>query len=100
MVEQKLPLTFKLSAELLNLKTIQGQLARQKHYAEAHQVQIKAQQMEEEERERYMQQRHKKIVAAEATLIYKQANEMNVLRKKIETGMNERLKQREIEHNK
>jgi len=25
--------------------------------------------MEEEERERYMQQRHKKIVAAEATLI-------------------------------
>jgi hypothetical protein len=32
-------------------------------------VQIKAQQMEDEERERYMQQRHKKIVAAEATLI-------------------------------
>ncbi len=28
MLEQKLPLTFKLSAELLNLKTIQGQLAR------------------------------------------------------------------------
>ena len=25
---------------------------------------------------------------------------MNALRKKIETGMNERLKQREIEHNK
>ena len=69
MLEQKLPLTFKLSAVLLNLKTIQGQLARQKQYAEAHQVQIKAQQMEDEERERYMQQRHKKIVAAEATLI-------------------------------
>jgi hypothetical protein len=69
MLEQRLPLTFKLSAELLNLKTIQGQLARQKQYAEAHQVQIKAQQMEDEERERYMQQRHKKIVAAEATLI-------------------------------
>ena len=67
--ENRLPLTFKLSAELLNLKTIQGQLARQKQYAEAHQVQIKAQQMEDEERERYMQQRHKKIVAAEATLI-------------------------------
>ena len=82
------------------MKQIQQQLARQKQYAEAHQVQIKAQQMEEEERERYMQQRHKKIVAAEATLIQKQANEMNALRKKIETGMNERLKQREIEHNK
>jgi hypothetical protein len=37
-LEQKLPLTFKLSAELLNLKQIQGQLARQKQYAEAHQV--------------------------------------------------------------
>lgn len=74
------------------MKQIQQQLARQKQYAEAHQVQIKAQQMEEEERERYMQQRHKKIVAAEATLIQKQANEMNALRKKIETGMNERLK--------
>lgn len=99
-LEAKLPLSFKQSAELLNLKQIQGQLARQKQYAEAHQVQIKAQQMEEEERERYMQQRHKKIVAAEATLIQRQANEMNALRKKIETGMNERLKQREIEHNK
>ena len=92
MLEQKLPLTFKQSAELLNLKMIQQQLARQKQYAEAHQVQIKAQQMEEEERERYMQSRHKKIVAAEATLIQRQANEMNALRKKIETGMNERLK--------
>jgi len=100
MLEQKLPLTFKLSAELLNLKTIQGQLARQKQYAEAHQVQVKSIQMEDEERDRYMQSRHKKIVAAEATLIQKQANEMNALRKKIETGMNERLKQREIEHNK
>ena len=47
-----------------------------------------------------MHQRLKKIVAAEATLIQKQANEMNALRNKIETGMNERLKQREIEHNK
>jgi hypothetical protein len=84
----------------LNLKQIQGQLAKQKQYAEAHQVQIKAQQMDEEERERYMQQRHKKIVAAEATLIQKQTNEMSALRKKVETGMNERLKQREIEHNK
>ena len=43
MLEQKLPLTFKQSAELLNLKQIQQQLARQKQYAEAHQVQIKAQ---------------------------------------------------------
>lgn len=56
--------------------------------------------MEEDERERYMQQRHKKIVAAEAKLIQKQQNEMAALKKKIEANMNERLKQREFEHNK
>ena len=56
--------------------------------------------MEEEERDKYMQQRHKKIVAAEAKLIQKQQNEMSALKKKIESLMNERLKQREFEHNK
>ena len=47
-------------------------MARQKEYAEAHKVQVKAQQLEKEEHEKYMQQRHKKIVAAEAKLINKQ----------------------------
>ncbi|CDW71390.1 UNKNOWN [Stylonychia lemnae] len=99
-LEQKLPLTFKQSAELLNLRQIEQNLARQKSYAEAHQVQVKAQQLEEDEREKAVQARHKKIVAAEAKLIQKQQNEMNALRKKIEGAMNERLKQREFEHNK
>jgi hypothetical protein len=44
--------------------------------------------MLEEERDRYMQQRHKKIVAAEAKLIQKQQNEMNALRKKVDSTMN------------
>ena len=35
-LEQTLPMTFKHSAELLNLKQIQQQLARAKEYAEAH----------------------------------------------------------------
>ena len=56
--------------------------------------------MEQEESEKNMQMRHKKIVAVEAKLITKQQNEMNALRKKIEAAMNERLKQRENEHNK
>ena len=47
-----------------------------------------------------MQSRHKKIVAAEAKLIQRQQNEMAALRKKIESNMNERLKTRELEHNK
>ena len=99
-LEQKLPMTFKQSAELLNLRTIEQQLARQKQYADAHQVQVKAQMMEQEESEKNMQMRHKKIVSVEAKLITKQQNEMNALRKKIEAAMNERLKQRENEHNK
>jgi len=49
----------------------------------------------EEEQERYIQVRHKKIVAAEAKIIQKQQNEMGVLRKKVDTNMNGRLKQRE-----
>lgn len=56
--------------------------------------------MEEDERNKYLQSRHKKIVAIEAKLISKQQNEMSALRKKIESGMNERLKQRELEHTK
>jgi hypothetical protein len=37
-LENKLPLIFKDSAELLNLKKIQGNLAKAKQYADAHQV--------------------------------------------------------------
>jgi hypothetical protein len=48
--------------------------------------------MEEDERDKAIQARHKKIVAAEAKLIQKQQNEMNALRKKIEGNMNEKLK--------
>lgn len=47
-----------------------------------------------------MEMRHKKILAAEAKLMQKQQNEMNALKKKLEARMNERLKLREVEHNK
>jgi hypothetical protein len=43
---------------------------------------------------------HKKILASEAHLMGKQSNEMNALKKKLEGRMNERLKLREVEHNK
>lgn len=47
-----------------------------------------------------MQERHQKIITAEAKLISKQQNEMNALKKKLEANLNERLKLRETEHNK
>ena len=70
-LEDMLPLTFKFSAELLNQQRIQENLAKQKKYQEAHQIQIQCQEMEANEREAYMLNRHKKIIAAEAALIQK-----------------------------
>jgi hypothetical protein len=99
-MEESLPLTFKFSAELLNLRKIQTNLAKQKNYQDAHQVQQRANEMEEGERQAYMELRHKKILSAEAKLMQKQQNEMNALKKKLEGRMNERLKLREVEHNK
>ena len=58
------------------------------------------QELEAVERESYMQNRHKKIISAEAKLIQRQQNEMNALKKKLESNLNERLKLRETEHNK
>ena len=58
------------------------------------------QELEIREREKYMKERHKKIIASEAKLIQKQQNEMNALKKKLEGNLNERLKLRENEHNK
>lgn len=55
--------------------------------------------MEKDEYEKYMNSRHKKIVAAEAKLIQKQQNEMHAMRKKQEMVMAEKLKIRDHEHN-
>lgn len=41
---------------------------------------MQAQQLQQEEMERHIQTRHKKMVAAEAKLIAKQQNEMSALK--------------------
>jgi spore maturation protein CgeB len=56
--------------------------------------------MEDNERNRYAEDVHKKVNASEANLILKQSKEMQALKKKLEAKMNERLKIRENEHNK
>lgn len=50
-MEENLPLAFKFSAELLNMRKIQTNLAKQKDYQEAHQVQQRANEVEEKERQ-------------------------------------------------
>lgn len=52
-LEQKVPMVFKASSEMLNLKKIQDQLVRQKEYGEAHKVQAKIFELEKEEQEKY-----------------------------------------------
>lgn len=99
-MEQKLSTTFKNSTELLNLRKIQTNFAKQKDYKEAHEVQVRANDLEAKEREAWEVNCHKKILASEATLMQKQQQEMNALKKRLEGHMNERLKMREVEHNK
>lgn len=48
-LEKKLPMTIKPSPELLNMRQIQANLAKQKEYSEAHKVQVRVQQLEHDE---------------------------------------------------
>ena len=96
-LEQKLPIKFKPSPELLNLRKIQLSLAKQKEYKEAHQVQVRAQKLEKFEHDKYMEDRAIKIENLEQKLFQKQENEMDALRKRIIAGENEQKKQRAIE---
>lgn len=47
-----------------------------------------------------MMERENKILKSEAKLITRQQNEMNALKKKLESNLNERLNLRETEHKK
>lgn len=71
-----------------------------KKYADAHEIQQEAAVLEEEEIEKFAEERQKKMVTAEATMIQKQQQEMNALKKKLESALNAKLKVREQEHSK
>lgn len=96
-LDTKIPIKFKPSSELLNLRRIQVNLAKQKEYKEAHQVQIRAQKLEKQEMARYEEDRNVKIMKSEEQLFQLQDNEMEALRKRIIAGENEQKKQRALE---
>ena len=56
--------------------------------------------MEAKERKFYEEDCRRKVNASEANLMNQQSKEMEALQKKLETKMSERLKMREVEHNK
>jgi len=61
---------------------------------------MRANDLEEKERDLFMVEVQKKVLSSDANLMACQQNEMSALRKKLEGRMNERLKLREVEHNK
>ena len=96
-LEETIPNNFKPSAELLNLRKIQFNLAKQKEYAEAHNVQVKCNKIEKREVHQYTQTRDRKKQSCEQQMLHQQDNEMAALSKRIEAGENEQKKQRAIE---
>ena len=92
--------SFRASAPLLNLRRQQEHCAKQKNYQEAHELQQKALILEQKEKEKLLEEVRRKVNAAEANLINKQSKEMAALQKKLESKMLDRMKMREVEHNK
>eukprot|EP00828_Plagiopyla_frontata_P041928 TRINITY_DN6129_c0_g1_i12.p2 TRINITY_DN6129_c0_g1~~TRINITY_DN6129_c0_g1_i12.p2 ORF type:complete len:210 (+),score=56.44 TRINITY_DN6129_c0_g1_i12:148-777(+) len=96
-LEESLPQKPKDSAELLNHRKIEEQLAKQKDYIEAHKVQQLCLQMETEEYEKWTGQRRQKIRNQLLQLKQKQDNELNALRQRIVSGQDEQRKVRSLE---
>jgi hypothetical protein len=69
-------------------------------YVDAHKVQANVAQMEQDEQEKHLANRSKKIISAEATLMNKQQNELKALIKKNQAIEDGQLKMRDVEHNK
>ena len=88
---------YKKSPDLLSMENMHQNLARQKEYKDAHKVQMKAQELEKTERERYNQTRYKSAEALQSKMIKKQEMELESLRKRIIAGENEQKKQRALE---
>ena len=96
-LEEKIPYKFKPSTDLLNLKRIQVNLAKQKEYKEAHEVQVRAQKLDQEENQKYAENRDLKIQNAMTKLLQSQDKEMEALRKRVIAGESEQKKQRALE---
>lgn len=96
-IDKKLGDNYKKSPELIGLLSMQKNLAKQKEYQQAHQIQIKAQELEIKEQNKYYQDRQKRIEQYESKIIKQQETEMESLRKRIIAGENEQKKQRALD---
>merc|ERR1739848_910859 len=91
------PLLPKFSKELLNLRKIQQHLARQKDYAEAHKMKLKADSLEGWELEKQQNERQQQMFKKEAAFKHKQGQERKALKKRITSGRETRKRQRQFD---
>jgi hypothetical protein len=87
----------KFSKELLNLRSIQQTLAKQKEYAEAHKIKLKADNLEAFELEKMRNQHQLRLSNVVEKFKSKQTSELGALRKRVQTGREEQKKQRQLD---
>mmetsp|Transcript_29230 Transcript_29230/g.76744 ORF Transcript_29230/g.76744 Transcript_29230/m.76744 type:complete len:213 (+) Transcript_29230:301-939(+) len=87
----------KFSKELLNLRSIQQTLAKQKDYGEAHKIKVKADNLEAFELEKMRNQHQMKLSTVVEKFKAKQSAEILALRKRVQTGRDEQKKQRQLD---
>jgi len=95
----ELPKHPKFSKDLLNLRKIQETLAKQKSFADAHKVKLKADKLEAQELERINHDRAEKYAKREASILARHRAELLAMRKRMERGKAEleRARKKELE---
>jgi len=86
-----------MSSEYLNLKKIEENMVKQKKFGEAHQIQQTALSMEDEEVQKHLHWRQKKIIQEEQHLIQQQTMIIASLKKKHEASEFEEFREFEEE---
>lgn len=88
-LEENMPDLFKGSPALIELHTQHRNLAKQKNYQQAHKIQIQANKLETQERNKYQKELDHKIDVQLRKLVKQQDMEVESLKKRIIAGENE-----------
>jgi hypothetical protein len=95
-VEQSIPMGKRETSEMINLRRVEEQLAKQEDYIGAHTIQRQITEIERKENEKWMLMRNTKIRNLISQLQSKQEVELAALRQKIMQGFEEQKKQRQV----
>ncbi|KAL4459966.1 hypothetical protein ABPG74_003492 [Tetrahymena malaccensis] len=96
-LEKSLDIRPKDSTELLNLRKVEAELAKNEDYMQAHVIKQKIFQVERDEMEKYQFERQKRMKNLISQLKVKHTTELKALQKRIQAGKEEQVKLRSIE---